>query len=67
MFDSAITMLRPSRVIAAIDSASEGIIAGDSPSNGSSSRSSSGSRASARAIESIFRSPPEISVPPRPA
>jgi hypothetical protein len=44
-----------------------GMIAGDSPSNGSSRRSRRGSRASARAIETIFRSPPESWLPPRAA
>jgi hypothetical protein len=33
-FDSAITMPRPSRVIAAVDSASEGIIAAAGPGHG---------------------------------
>src|SRR2546422_718390 len=44
-----------------------GMIAGASPSKGSSSTSSSGSSARARAIESIFRSPPLSSGPLRPA
>ena len=40
-------------------------MAGDSPSVGSSSRSSLGPSASARAIETILRSPPERACPPR--
>jgi len=48
-----------------MDSLTAGMIAGESPSKGSSSRSISGSSANARAIESIFRSPPLISGPLR--
>src|SRR5213593_1179854 len=67
MLDSAIRIDRPSSVIAAIPSLTAGMIAGASPSKGSSSTSSSGSSARARAIESIFRSPPLISGPLRAA
>src|SRR5947208_4837441 len=67
MLDSAIRIDRPSSVIAASPSLTAGMIAGASPSKGSSSTSSSGSSARARAIESIFRSPPLSSGPLRPA
>ncbi len=53
----------PRRVIEAMPSVTAGMMAGESPSNGSSRRSSSGSSASARAMESILRSPPLISGP----
>jgi len=65
MLDSAIRIEWPSVVIAAMPSATLGMIAGESPSNGSSSSSISGSSASARAMESILRSPPLISGPLR--
>src|SRR2546427_703802 len=50
MLDSAIRIDRPSSVIAAIPSLTAGMIAGASPSKGSSSRSRSGSSASAPAL-----------------
>src|SRR5262245_37911816 len=67
MLDSAMRIARPSPVTAAMPALTAGMIAGDSPSNGSSSSSISGSSASARAIESILRSPPLISGPRRAA
>jgi len=65
MFDSAISTPSPSRRTCAMPSAMLGMIAGDSPSNGSSSSSRRGSSASARATETILRSPPESCLPPR--
>src|SRR5262245_5417454 len=53
MFDSAIRIARPSPVIAAMPALTAGMIAGESPSNGSSSKSISGSRASAREREHL--------------
>src|SRR5438132_677945 len=63
MLDSAIRIARPRPVMAAMPALTSGMIAGERPSNGSSRSSISGSRASARAIESILRSPPLISGP----
>src|SRR5438874_13272419 len=51
MLDSAMRIAWPSLVIAAMPLLTAGMMAGDRPSNGSSSNRSSGSRASARAIE----------------
>jgi hypothetical protein len=65
MLDSAIRIARPSLVIAATPALTAGMMAGERPSNGSSSSSISGSSASVRAIESILRSPPLISGPLR--
>ena len=67
MFDSAMSTPWPSLRIDAMPSLMLGMIAGDSPSNGSSSRSRRGSSVSARAIETILRSPPESWLPPRAA
>src|SRR5256712_663528 len=66
MLDSAIRIDRPSSVIAAIPSLTAGMIAGASPSKGSSSRSRSGSTPRARAIEGHFRPPAPRPGPFRP-
>ena len=66
-FDSAMSTAWPSRRIEAMPSLMLGMTAGDRPSKGSSSSSSCGSSASARAIETILRSPPESWLPPRAA
>src|SRR3984893_2279266 len=65
MFGSASRIAWPRWVISARPRLTVGTMAGESPSKGSSSSSIAGSRASARATESILRSPPLISGPLR--
>src|SRR5262249_55546254 len=65
MLDSAMNSAWPKARMLARPWMIDGTITGESPSVGSSSRSNFGPSASARAIDTILRSPPDSACPPR--